>query len=285
MDKIINKLISNGFVKGEQKIIDIKDLEELTKIILLLRSQQIEKGEKSPFLKLVGSSDRLDILLEKIISNKYVKENLKQILGERYLLMSPSARFSDEGDSGLEIHQDAVGETGLLFLLTDQKEGQTVMVKASHRFPGRISNILSWGSKKLINIISSLYFSITGNAGDHYYWFHKTWHGRKPNTINGESSITLFFPFFPFAANRFDIAEKNQSSILKTRNQYLKNIMSQKIPYNDKVLEIPICLKIEKFDIKALLNINFIIFLLKISILEVLFSPVRILRLLRKIKF
>ena len=59
--------------------------------------------------------------------------------------------------------------------------------------------------------------------------------------------------------------------------------MSQKIPYNDKVLEIPICLKIEKFDIKALLNINFIIFLLKISILEVLFSPVRILRLLRKI--
>ena len=112
----------------------------------------------------------------------YTAENLS----EDYIMMAPTARISSKGDQGLELHQDAIGETGLLFLLTPQKKGSTVMLRSSHKFPGRIANYLSWNSKKLVNLISKISTDITGDSGDYYFWFHKTWHGRKKNIQKDE---------------------------------------------------------------------------------------------------
>jgi len=287
MTNFLRKLIANGFVKGEQRILDLQDLNRLVEIVNKLRSQQLKRDDKLPFLQLAGANEELDLFLEKILSNEYVKENLKTIVGENYLMMSPCARFSSPGDKGLELHQDAIGETGLLFLLSSQKKGSTVMLKSSHKFPGRISNYLSWNSNKLINLISLISDNVTGEKGEHYYWFHKTWHGRKSNADNVEEHISIFFPFFPQEANRTDVAEENAPYIKKTENQYLKSLMTEKKQANDLKpnIETPICMKIEKFNFKDILNINFHIFLLKLLFLEFLFFPIRVLRIFKKLRF
>ena len=173
MNFLYKKILSDGFVKGEIPLVETNDLDRLTHLIQNLRSEQLKKNNTSPFVKLVGRSQELDLLLEKLISNKYVQDALNVLVGKDYLMMAPNARFSSPGDKGLELHQDAIGETGLLFLLTDQNPGSTIMFKSSHKFPGRIANKLSWNSNKLINFISFFSSSINGKKGDFYFWFTK----------------------------------------------------------------------------------------------------------------
>ena len=227
MKFLYKKILSDGFAKGEISLIETKDLDRLTHLIQNLRVEQLKKNNTSPFVKLVGRNQELDLLLEKLISNKYVQDTLNVLVGKDNLMMSPNARFSSPGDKGLELHQDAIGETGLLFLLTDQNPGSTIMFKSSHKFPGRIANKLSWNSNKLINFISFFSSSINGKKGDFYFWFHKTWHGRKANLDSENEHISLFFPFFPQSANRIDVAEENADSIKNTNNTYLKQLMQQ----------------------------------------------------------
>ena len=286
MKFLYKKILSDGFVKGEISLMETKDLERLTNLISNLRAEQLKENNSYPFLKLVGRNQELDLLLEKLISNKYVQDVLNDLVGKDRLLMVPSARFSSPGDRGLELHQDAIGETGLLFLLTNQNPGSTIMLKSSHKFPGRIANKLSWNSNKLINLISFFSTSINGKKGDFYFWFHKTWHGRKANLDGDKEHISIFFPFFPQSANRGDIEKKNADYIKKTNNTYLKELMKQKVFSNSdnrKSEEIPLSMKIEKFSIKDLLSKSFLLFLIKFLIFEIVFFPIRILRIFKKI--
>ena len=121
MNFFYKKILSDGFVKGEISLIETKDLDRFSHLIYNLRVEQLKKNKKSPFLKLVGRNQELDLLLEKLISNKYVQDALNVLVGKDYLMMAPTARFSSPGDKGLELHQDAIGETGLLFLVTNSK--------------------------------------------------------------------------------------------------------------------------------------------------------------------
>ena len=285
MNFLYKKILSDGFVKGEIPLVETNDLDRLTHLIQNLRSEQLKKNNTSPFVKLVGRSQELDLLLEKLISNKYVQDALNVLVGKDYLMMAPNARFSSPGDKGLELHQDAIGETGFLFLLTNQNPGSTIMFKSSHKFPGRIAKKLSWNSNKLINFISFFSSSINGKRGDFYFWFHKTWHGRKANLDSDKEHISLFFPFFPQSANRIDVADENVDSIKKTKNIYLKELMKQKISSNidnQKSEQIPLSLDIEKFSIKDLLSKNFFIFITKFIFFEIIFMPIRVLRIFKK---
>ncbi len=285
MNFFYKKIAADGFVKGETSLMETKDLDRLTDLIYNFRAEQLKNNNTSPFVKLVGRNQELDLLLEKLISNKYVQDALNVLVGKDYLMMAPTARFSSPGDKGLELHQDAIGETGFLFLLTDQNPGSTIMFKSSHKFPGRIANKLSWNSNKLINFISLFSSTINGKKGDFYFWFHKTWHGRKANLDSDKEYISLFFPFFPQSANRIDVAEENVDSIKKTNNIFLKKLMQQKISKtsnNQKSEEIPLSIKIEKFSIKDSLSKNFVIFLTKFVFFEIVFLPIRILRIFKK---
>ena len=287
MKFLYKKILSDGFAKGEISLMETKDLDRLTNLVSNLRAEQIKENSTSPFLKLVGKNEELDSLLEKLISNKYVQDALNVLVGKDYLMMAPTARFSSPGDKGLELHQDAIGETGFLFLLTNQNPGSTIMFKSSHKFPGRIANKLSWNSNKLINLISFFSSSINGKKGDFYFWFHKTWHGRKANLSSENEHISLFFPFFPQSANRIDVAEENADSIKKTNNTYLKELMQQKISKISNIQnseEKPLSIEIEKFTIKKdLLSKNFLLFLIKFIFFEIVFLPIRILRIFKKI--
>ena len=287
MSNFLNKILSDGFVKGEENILDKNDLNSLLINIEALISKQIRENKASPFLPLVGDNSELDFILEKILTNKYIKEKLELLLGKDYMMMAPTARISSKGDQGLELHQDAIGETGLLFLLTPQKKGSTVMLRSSHKFPGRIANYLSWNSKKLVNLISKISTDITGDSGDYYFWFHKTWHGRKKNIQKDEKEkyITLFFPFFPKKTNRDDVANENLPYIKKTNNEYLKNLMRLKDKNNHNIkIDLPVSLQIEKFDFKDFFNLNFNFFLIKLILLEIIFFPVRVLRLIKRLR-
>ena len=53
---------------------------------------------------------------------------------------------------------------------------------------------VSWNSLKFINITKHFLTLANGNAGDYYYFFNRTWHGRLPGNSN-KTKLSLFFDF------------------------------------------------------------------------------------------
>ena len=79
------------------------------------------------------------------------------------------------------------------------------------------------------------------------------------------------------------LKECNEERVDKVSSNYIKKLLnnhqlSKEIGPN-KDLE---CMKIENFNFKNIFQISFIICFLKIVIFEILFFPIRVLRILRK---
>ena len=130
----------------------------------------------------------------------------------------------------------------------------------------------------LRNILSPL----SGKAGEFYFWFYKTWHGRLPN--KSRELYINFLSFFPKGTDRVQmLKECNEERVEKISSNYIKKLLNNyklsKEIGPSKDLE---CMKIEKFNFKNIFNSSFIICLLKILIFEILFFPVRVLRIIRK---
>ena len=133
MNNILKQLKKFGFAKGNHQILNNKELEILRENIDKISKQQ--DLNKNPFLELCGHNKELDNIIEKILSDETVKETLKNLLGEDYILWGGgSVRVSVPNDKGLILHQDAPGETGLIFLVNDQPKSSTVVLSGSHFF-------------------------------------------------------------------------------------------------------------------------------------------------------
>ena len=281
MNNILKKLQKFGFAKGNHKILNNEELKTLKTNIEQISKQQDLK--KNPFVEICGHNQELDRIIEKILSDNTVQETLKSLLGEDYILWGGgSVRVSVPNDKGLILHQDAPGETGLIFLVNDQPKSSTVVLSGSHFF-SRISQKLSWNSPKIFYYLRNILSPLSGKAGEFYFWFYKTWHGRLPNKTS-ENYISIFFPFFPKGTDRVQmLKECNEERVDKVSSNYIKKLLnnhqlSKEIGPN-KDLE---CMKIENFYFKNIFQISFIICFLKIVIFEILFFPIRVLRILRK---
>lgn len=279
MKKILRSLKINGFVKNPIKILSKTEINQLkTQIKKISKKRDLNKN---PFIEICGHNKILDNLVEKILKNDSIQNTLENVLGKNYILWGGgSIRISRPNEKGLLFHQDAPGETGLIFLVNDQPKSSTVVFKSSHLFP-RVCKYLSWNSPKIILKIKKLLSPLTGSAGDHFFWFYKTWHGRLPNQSN-EEYISLFFPFFPQGTDRLKLLkETNEERVKNVNSNYIKNLMNNYKLKNQKPNNEKLCNKIEKFEFMNFLKINFYVFIFKFFLLEIVFFPVRILRVFK----
>jgi putative 2OG-Fe(II) oxygenase len=143
-------------------------------------------------LDVAGFSPKLDALLEHAMSDPAVKEVLGGVLGQHYKLEQVNVRRAEPGGNGQHLHQDAVGEMGMTILVRDLPElgGATAFLPGSHRWPVRYSDVGitfdPWWLKPLLG-------AAMGNAGDVFFFFNRTWHGRFGNQRQADAIMMSFF--------------------------------------------------------------------------------------------
>ena len=214
--KTIDKLKENGFVKHDKKILNAHEINQLkNRINQLFNDKSIEINTSSNALvieNLIGIDEDLDLLLAKLVTHEDVKYILSQILGENFKIWQLSVRRSIPGDTGLYLHQDAPGETGLSFLLSDNinGDGATAFLSKSHKLP-RWSHKISWSN---VSLSSPFLSPLKGRAGDLGFFFNRTWHARLKNKSNKAHDVLLigFYPSEVLYESLWDEKSLNQIS-------------------------------------------------------------------------
>ena len=297
MKNFYKKIFSNGIFKSDIEFFTESEFNDLKKIILELKEKHLEKN-KLCFCP-IGKNENLDKYIEKLCSNINLKNYLKVLNGENFVMRRPLIRFTEKNDKGMRIHQDAIGMTGLLFLINDQPEGSTIVLKGSHLFSSKknqIADFLSWNSEKLLNFTKYFFSDVKGKAGESFFWIHSLFHGRQPS--NSGEKITLFFEFFPNYKDK--VLNKNLKLKLDEENKhYIPNLNQLNLPYlkdimdtnklDDSILsysnKIPLCLEVNDNKSNKLKRfLNLIWPTIKISILEIIFWPIYILRVIKSKK-
>ncbi len=274
--KNIDDLKVNGFVKDCQGILSSNEINELKGFLDKLfndKQVKINKGSNALVIdNLVGIESRLDYLLTNLITHKRVKVVLTAVLGDNYKVWQITARRSIPGDTGLYLHQDSPGETGLSFLLSDNinGDGATAFLPKSHKLQ-RWSRKISWSS---VSISSPFLSPLRGRIGDLGIFFNRTWHARLKNKSNKTHDVLLisFFPSgVPYESfwdekslNQISqselrrLCDQNDSSILSDKKNSNKNY----IPY---VMELENSNKLRASKVLAS----------KVVLLHIIFLPIR----------
>jgi putative 2OG-Fe(II) oxygenase len=288
MNSIVKNLLKKGVVKGESKILSNEEVKELEYLIIKSKDKYRKKGEVSQ--NIIGIDKKIDELLEKILTNPEVQNTLEKVLGENFLLRQIFVRYNEPDDQGLALHQDSLGEAGLMVLINNQPDGSTVFFPGSQLIPSEkhLAHKISWCSLKLMNIAKHFLMPAVGDAGDYYYFLHRTWHGRKPGNSNN-TKISLFFDTFPVSAKRKDfLYESEYNSMINwelVTQPNLKKMISRQ-NYNAAV-EIfekssvethSLSMKVNKYNQIYKNKFYFMYIILKVIILEILFIPIRIKR-------
>ena len=293
MNSIVDNILKKGILKGNSEILSKTDIKELENLIL--NKTNSKNGEV--FQNIIGIDKRIDELLEKVLKNEEVKDTLIKVLGENYFLRHITARYNESQDIGLAMHQDAVGEFGIMILLNDQPNGSTFFFPGTHLIPMenyKAENV-SWGSLKLINLTKYFLMLAKGNAGNYYYFLNRTWHGRMPGQSQ-KTNISIFFDFFPVSAKRKDLSQGEyiHNSNIKWKEvteKNLKKIVSKEnysnaVEIHEKEINTTNALIMKANNYNQILKNKFffIVTVLKLIFLEIFFLPVTIKRLITSIK-
>ena len=123
MNTILKNLLKKGIVKGKSQLLSNEEIKELERLISKTKEEHLKQGEV--FQNIIGIDERIDELLEKIVTNDEVQNTLQEILGKNYFLRHISARYNEPEDEGLALHQDSHGEMSLMILVNDQFNGST----------------------------------------------------------------------------------------------------------------------------------------------------------------
>lgn len=289
MDRLVKNLLKKGIVKGRSELLSNIEVKELENLILKSKDEHLKKGEV--FQNIIGVNKRIDELLEKILINPEIQNTLLKILDKNYFLRHISARYNEPNDKGLALHQDAIGEASLMVLVNDQLDGSTFFFPGTQLIPSEkhMAQQVSWNSLKFINITKHFLTLANGNAGDYYYFFNRTWHGRLPGNSN-KTKLSLFFDFFPVSAKRKDLSlgEDTYTSKIKwelVSQPNLKKIMSKQ-NYNSAV-EIfekenyatnSLSMETNNYNQIFKNKFHFIYMIFKLIFLEILFFPIIIKR-------
>lgn len=161
--------------------------------------------------------------IDKVVNNAKVKVILNSVLGNDYKIWQISLRRSSPGDKGLNLHQDSLGETNLVILLTNNLagDGATFFLPMSHLFSKTARELGVEAPAILVNLMRGLLKPFTGKAGDIGFFFNRTWHGRFSNTStrNHDAILISFFPSgatFGFGGSYLEWSETYLGEIRET---------------------------------------------------------------------
>ena len=283
LESVVKNLKKYGFSKGKGSVLTLEEIEELEQIIDHLHSDPLIKldycSNAPVVVGLAGRSARLDYFLEKMLTSVQVKDVLKNILGKTYKIWQIDSRISEVGDKGLGLHQDSLGQVNFVFFISNQESGGvTGFLPRSHLLPRWARNI-SWGYAPIAKYFLT---ALAGSAGEHAFFFNKTWHARLPNQTGFPKKV-IMIAFFPESASYAPDPFMTDSSC-SISGRELNRLISVKegvdILSDNRVLvsskklinsnKLPYSIEIEKsFDFS--LKTAFVYF--KICFLELLFRP------------
>jgi non-heme Fe2+,alpha-ketoglutarate-dependent halogenase len=274
----IDDLKSTGFINIGGDILSASEVEQLRALSgeLLLQFEQETRGEKAltDFVR-TGVGDgawaltrfsqhhpAISQTIDKVVSDKNVKAILKSILGTNYKIWSIVLRRSSPGDKGLNLHQDSLGETNLVILLTDNLagDGATFFLPRSHLVAKTARMLGVEAPPILVNFMHGLLKPFTGRAGDIGFFFNRTWHGRfsNPSTESHDAILISFFPSgatFGFNENYLAWSQKYLSEIKGTElgrlldpdyGTELVGDKRYKVASHSENIKVPFALQIEE---------------------------------------
>ena len=213
-DNLISTFKKDGYVKIGN-ILDQNDLEVLKKKSRqFLESSQkkgfeynqnvsndyfrpvLDNADWSVLENIIGLSEDFDRVMEKFFSHPTFKAILENTIGKNYKLWTCSIRLAKGKDNGLGFHNDSPGEVGITILIEDQldEKGTTSVIPGSHEWPVTSQEIKFESiPTKLVKPFSK---AVTGLAGDTYFFFKKTLHGRVSHN-SSKSGIAIMIGIFP----------------------------------------------------------------------------------------
>ena len=109
-----------------------------------------------------GVNKKLDIFLEKFLTNKDIKNILTNVLGENYKLNNVTMRYADNKSKYLGFHQDNEKAFTIAILLNSisKKSSVTTFIKGSHLFNYTFGSSLEKLNPKYLSKLSSFASSI-----------------------------------------------------------------------------------------------------------------------------
>ena len=153
------------------------------------QDDDLNKKTKSDFVRpgsyMIWNLIEKKPIFSKILRNKNIIEVVTRVLGANYTVASFYIRKTPRIDEKLNPHIDYQGGLSFSILLDDIKvnQGETFFYKKSHKLPP--PPFVDLSKSKLAPQ------SITGKAGDIFFWFPDCWHGRNVNTIDKETTILM----------------------------------------------------------------------------------------------
>ena len=274
----VDDLKTAGFINIGGDILSAGEVEQLRALSgeILLRFEQETRGIKAhtdfvrtgvgdgawALTRLSQHHPAISQIIDKVVSDKNVKDILKSILGTNYKIWSIVLRRSSPGDKGLNLHQDSLGETNLVILLTDNLagDGATFFLPKSHLVAKTARALGVEAPSILTNLMHGLLKPFTGRAGDIGFFFNRTWHGRfsNPSTESHDAILISFFPSgatFGFGGFYLEWSQKYLSEIKGTELGRLidpdygtESVGDKryKVASHSENIEVPFALQIEE---------------------------------------
>tara|TARA_B100000575_G_C23117208_1_gene645962 strand:- start:350 stop:1249 length:900 start_codon:yes stop_codon:yes gene_type:complete len=293
LNQITNNFMKRGIAKGKSELLTISEFKELERLILNTKDKYLKKGSFTQ--NIIGIDKNIDRFIEKIITNTEVQSTLQKLLGDNYILRLCSVRYNTPYDKGLMMHQDSLGEIGLMILLNNQPDASTVFFPGSQLIPSnkKFVEMVSWNSLKLMKIAKYFLMRAKGDVGNYYYINKRTWHGRTPGKSN-YTKISLFISFFPVSSKRKDLCTED-ASYNDRKSEYnlvtepnLRKIISREnylsaIENFEKEINPEYSLSMKTHSNEQILkNKTYFVFMIfKIALLELLFIPIRLKRVFK----
>jgi non-haem Fe2+, alpha-ketoglutarate-dependent halogenase len=210
LSSLINSLKSEGFVSFGRAPLSSQETDEL---IQLSRDTVDRLSPDHPHFSSCGSltlalkclpqhHPRIAELLDSVFSNPDIQSVLKSVLGSGYKIWQINFRRAMPGDRGLYLHQDSLGEFGLVILASEGSDGEgaTIFLPGSHLVQKTMKDWKIEIPPYLLMKIRNLFTPLIGKVGDVAFFFHRTWHGRYSNASNSPHDC-IMMSFFPPGAS------------------------------------------------------------------------------------
>lgn len=210
LSPLINNLKSEGFVNFGRAPLSSHELDELIQLSRDVADSlssdhpgriSVEKSGVGIVQSLPQHHHRIAKLLDLIFINPDIQLALKSVLGPDYKIWQINFRRAMPGDRGLYLHQDSLGEFGLVILASESNDGEgaTIFLPGSHLVPRTMKDWKIEMPPYLLMKIRNLFTSLTGQVGDIAFFFNRTWHGRCSNASNN-SNDCIMMSFYPAGA-------------------------------------------------------------------------------------
>lgn len=292
---VVANLKKYGFSKGINNVLSPNEMQELKTLINELFETETDIEQNSAdcpvIINLQGRINRVDELIEKILSNQSVKSVLSGMLGDTYKVWQINARRSHSGDKGLYLHQDAPCQCNLALLLSDnlKGDGATAFIPGSHKLP-RWSQHISWSNIKLA---APWLKSLNGAFGEVAFFLNRTWHARLKNSSKKIHDIILigFYPqggiYQPYRMSKEQISRWKGWELYKLLDTHsgtklLDDGRVQVVSPIDSKIHESYALSLESNG-ENVINVSLILLYLKIIFFEIIYLPWRIFRIVRSI--